>query len=108
MKYILAFLTLTAAIILWPGCQKCYKCQNTCQKCVLTDSSGHVYTRTVCVDSFTNIGAFNETIAKDSALGFVCTAGDPTYTHEFCSNKPGTKTYPTYFTEGGRATCTPK
>jgi hypothetical protein len=100
---ILTFLALYSG-----GCKKCYQCQDTCKKCVLTDSIFVVSTKVVCSDSFSSIPAFDAAIAADSALGYVCTATASAHNKNFCSNKPGNQDYLNYYNEGGTANCTAK
>ena len=104
----LLFIISLFAVISWSaGCKKCYTCQNTCLKCVATYGN-HVFTQVLCRDSFNTDADYNAAFTKDTAFGYICTATTPTYTYNFCVNKPGGEDYTAYFDHGGRAPCVAK
>ena len=108
MKKTLFFLSLFLFIIYWTGCKKCYTCHNVCTTCTFT-YGGHALTHVLCNDSFSTTAEYNAAIANDSSGGFVCVSSTPSYSHDFCVNKPGDEEhYVNYWNEGGRAVCTAK
>ncbi len=104
--YLFAFCLLLFAFYL-SGCKKCFHCYNACTLCAIT-ISGHTFTETYCVDSFTSAAEYNAAIAHDTAIGYTCGATTPSYSYDFCVNQPGEETYPNYFNKGNRATCDEK
>ncbi len=106
MRRFLFFFSLLFFVMYWVGCKKCYTCQNTCEKCTYT-GSGFVLTQTLCRDSFATVAEYDTAIAKKAAYGYICVPTSPTYSQDFCVNKPGEASYPDYFTQGGKVTCKP-
>lgn len=109
MKKLLLVLPLLAALIYYTGCKKCWNCQNSCEKCLLSDS-GVVITQLICNDD-SDIGSevqFEQAIQKSVSLGYNCVSISPTYSQSYCVNPPGDSSSLVYFDKGGRVKCTPK
>ena len=107
MKHLFFAFCLLAVAFSFSACKKCFHCYNSCQQCAVTINS-HVFTKTLCVDSFASKAEFDAAIAHDTTIGYVCAATAPTYDYNFCVNQPGEKSYPSYFDRGQRATCDEK
>jgi hypothetical protein len=101
LSIIAVSLTILAAL---PSCKKCYTCQNTCQTCILRDStSGTILTQqTLCSDSST----YKAQIATFQAAGYNCSAAKSSYSVNYClNNDQGSEQYSQYYEGNGRYTC---
>lgn len=102
------FLLLVFGIfLLGSSCKKCFHCYNECVSCALTVGS-HVFYDSFCRDSFASDGAYNAAISADTSQGYVCSKAAPTYTYDFCVNKPGEEQYQNYFNQGKKSKCDEK
>ncbi len=103
------FLALFAVLLLLfaGSCKKCFTCANECVRCSQT-LNGHEFSHTLCKDSFNTDAQFAAAISADSAIGFVCSPTTPTYSRDFCVNKPGEEDYPNYFNKGQKIDCREK
>lgn len=101
---LLAPVLLLAAI---SSCKKCYTCTNECVQCAITVNS-NTFSHVLCKDSFATTADYNAAISADTGLGYICNSIAPTYTYDFCVNKPGEENYINYFNRGNRLTCTEK
>lgn len=90
-----------------PACKKCYTCTNECTRCTITVGNNS-FSETFCKDTFANAAAYNARISADTAAGYVCALTSPSYTYEYCANKPGDEQYLNYFSKSNRVTCNEK
>ena len=107
MKKLLFLASVFTVVMYSTSCKKCYTCKNECIQCVAT-YNGHVFSQVLCRDSFNSDAAYNAAMAHDTTLGYTCSATTPTYSYDFCVNKPGEENYTSYFDHGGRAPCVAK
>lgn len=107
MKKLFFIASVFAVVLYCAGCKKCYTCKNECIQCVAT-YNGHVFSQVLCRDSFNSDAAYNAAMVHDTTLGYTCSATAPTYSYDFCVNKPGEENYTSYFDHGGRAPCVAK
>ena len=107
MKKIIVILIPMALLLLANSCKKCFHCTNECVQCSIT-VGGNVFRETLCRDSFNTVAQYNEAIAADTGLGYVCVPTTPTYDYEFCTNQAGKEPYPSYFNKGNKVTCNEK
>lgn len=106
MKKLILLVSVLAALAV-SSCKKCYTCTNECVQCSIVVGS-NTFSHVLCKDSFETTTDYNAAIAADTGLGYSCNSIAPTYTYDFCVNKPGEENYVNYFDRGNRLTCTEK
>ena len=107
MKKIFLALVVVSVALNIVGCKKCFHCTNECVQCSVTVGSNN-FNHLLCRDSFNTVAQYNAAIAADTGLGYVCSPTTPTYDYDFCVNKPGEESYPSYFNKGNKVTCNEK
>lgn len=107
MKNLLILVFALGTMVLINSCKKCYTCQNECVQCALTINS-HTFTHVLCKDSFSTDATYQQAISADTAQGYTCTGTNPTYSEDYCVNKPGDESYINYYNKGKRVTCNEK
>ena len=94
-------------LVVSEGCKQCFHCYNECVQCTYTDSL-QMLTHVLCKDSFDSPAQYFTAVSADTSNGYICASAFPTYTHNFCVNKPGEDNYPDYYNKGKKINCDEK
>lgn len=107
MKQYSLILFLLAIVLSVGSCKKCFHCVNECVQCSITVNS-NIFSHVVCRDSFNTVSEYDNALAADTGLGYICTSTAPTYNYDFCVNQSGEESYLNYFNKGKKVTCNEK